>query len=70
MKKLILVGLLMVTFCGMAEASMLSDAISKSWNWLTAPINCVTKLGASLVAVGSDFVQCVLSNINPGNIIP
>ena len=70
MKKLILAGLLVMAFCGMAEASMLSDAISKTWNYLTAPINCISKLGVSLVAVGADFVQCVLNNINPGNIIP
>ena len=70
MKKLILVGVLMVTFCGMAEASMLSDAVSSAWSYLTAPINCLSKLGVSLVAVGADFVQCVLNNVNPGNIIP
>ena len=53
-----------------AEASQLSSGLSKTWGYMTEPINCISRLGVALVQVGGDFVRCVLSNMNPGNLIP
>lgn len=53
-----------------AEASQFSDGLGKTWGYLTSPVNCLANLGVALIQVGGDFVRCVLSNMNPGNLIP
>ena len=58
-----------LTTCN-AGASQFSNGLGKTFSYLTSPINCLARLGADLVTVGTNFVVCVLNNINPRNIIP
>ena len=70
MKRIAVVGLLVLGLQGVAEASALSDALGKAWSYATAPVNCVANLGTVLWAAGTRFVVCVLNNANPKNLIP
>lgn len=71
-KGLLVVGVVGMLFLmsGSAEASAVSQMIGKTWGYLFAPVNCIAQLSADLVSVGAKFVQCVIANANPANLIP
>lgn len=62
--------MLFLSGSGVAEASKVGDALGHTWGYLTAPVNCLVEAGRGLVAVGTQFVICVLQNINPSNLVP
>lgn len=59
---------------GVAEASQFSDGLGKSWGYLFSPVNAVAQFGNDIGKCVLDsslrFVQTVISNANPSNLIP
>lgn len=70
MKKALLVIGLVLVLGGVAEASQFSSGLSKTWGYLFTPVNCVAQLGADVVAALVKTFQCIVTNANPGNLIP
>jgi len=53
-----------------APKSGVSNFLGNLWDYLFHPVNCVAQLGTDMLADGLKFVQCVLSNANPRNLVP
>lgn len=73
-RMLLVVGIGFVLCGGRADASQFSDRVGKTWGYLFSPVNAVTQFIADastcLLASGVRFVQTVVSNANPRNLIP
>jgi hypothetical protein len=63
MRRTIIALGLFVVMTGTAEAGV-GDWVKNSWTFATQPINCVLELGKDLIAAGTKFVTCVISNVN------
>lgn len=74
MKKwLVVVGFIFVVGMGQAEASF-GQSLGTAWGYIFAPVNAATQLVGDLISCGTSsvvhFIQTVISNANPSNIIP
>lgn len=76
MNRRLLVGILglWLLSAAPAQASQVSDGIDAVWGWLTTPINAISNFSMHVVGcVGEATVQLikdVLSNANPGHLVP
>ena len=50
--------------------SVVSRGLGAVWGYLFSPVNCVAQLGVDVLADGVKFVQCMLKNANPSNVLP
>ena len=66
----VLMGILLLGWTASSEASIVSKAVGRVYNYAISPINCVANLTADLTNAVVKFGLCFFHNINPEQLIP